>query len=141
MSPRLYRVALRAAIGAALCVAILPAACGGEESPPARPIGDGGDEASLLGDGGTPPPEAAPPPGEPCGDLGGVELGAAWPVLGGCPKRANVTVSFTGPRTTDAKWTFAAPITGAGAVVGAGGALWIGTGTGGLYRVTPGCGN
>lgn len=130
------RVALYVAVASLACVAIA-SACGGEEDNTPR-LADAGSDASLLGDSAPPLPDAAPPPGEPCGTPGGEEPGAPWPVLGGCPKRANVTVTFVGPRTTDVKWTYAAAIGSQGAVVSAARAAWIGTADGTLVSLTGG---
>lgn len=90
---------------------------------------DGGGEGSLLRDARAPDGEAGVPLGDLCGDLGGLEKDAPWPMRGGCPKRAGVS-SNAGPQTAKVKWSIALPAGESSPAISADRLVWVGTADG-----------
>lgn len=109
-------------------------ACAGDEVDGFVPAPDAADEASLLGDAGVDVAvEAAAY--DVCGDNGGLEREAPWPVRGGCPKRASVAVR-PGPRTASVRWSTPLAAGASAPVVSASRVVWVGTDDGDVVAVS-----
>lgn len=106
--------------------------CAGEkEDVPTR---DAGADGMLLNEA---QPEAGadvdPGPQSPCGDRSVFSGSSPWPVLGGCPKRANISDGL-GPR--DAKLAWSVPIAaGSSPVIGGDRLVWVGTNEGDVVAI------
>lgn len=102
-------------------------ACSSEFSDnPKPPAVDASVDAPLAPDAGPPDPDAAPPAGDVCGDRTGLQASAAWPMLGGCPKRAGVAAR---PATSSSalRWFVDVPAADSSPALTAEGLLWVGT--------------
>ncbi|MBX3230801.1 MAG: PQQ-like beta-propeller repeat protein [Labilithrix sp.] len=123
------------------------AACAGEDEDPSTfgPDSDAGDDTgpgdpTIIGEGGGASDVAVVvPPGDYCGDAGGLQAGAAWPLQGGCPTRAGRATS-AGPQ--GARVRVLAEIAGgeSAPAIGADGTLWIGSSDGTIYAIGSGGG-
>jgi outer membrane protein assembly factor BamB len=121
----LRSVILFAALSSALTLGLL-AACASTEHEDTPPPADGASDASLLGDAVLAEADADPPLGDFCGDSQGIELNAPWPMRGGCPKRAGVSMS-TGPQNAALRWSVPMPAGESSPAIGADGLIWVGT--------------
>jgi outer membrane protein assembly factor BamB len=93
--------------------------------------------ADGCGDGVLPKSNGIPLPPSPlvCGDMGGLQPGAAWPMLGGCPTHPGRS-AYTGPSFSHTRWTFTAgaPIS-SGVAIAADGTIYFGADDHKLYAV------
>jgi outer membrane protein assembly factor BamB len=105
-------------------------ACGGDDSSPKT-----GTDASSEASEAAPSSEAGDDDGaadapitsaDPCGDRSGPQPNAAWPMAGGCRKRAG-SASNAGPRSTMIR--FRAPVSAGGTspVIDTSGTVYVGT--------------
>jgi outer membrane protein assembly factor BamB len=123
-------------LGAALvsaCAGVGLAACASDA--PADTASDASSDAPLLGDTTPPIPDAAVPLGDVCGDPGGLEKDAPWPMRGGCPKRAGVS-SVRGPQGGGVRWSAPLPAGESSPVVAGDRRIWIGTADGDVVVVS-----
>ena len=111
---------------------VFAAACASDD--PGSGSGGPGTDASLLGDAAI-PMEAAVPAGDICGNASGVEHGSAWPMAGGCPKRAGVAL-HTGAQAPNVKWTTLLPAGSSAPAISADSVTWFGTTDGDIAGVT-----
>lgn len=113
-------------------------ACGATDKP-APPPQDAAPESQNQFDVAPPPPpdSGLPGPGDPCGDKSGLDPGAPWPMLGGCPKRSGYSSSSIGPANAVVKWTAAANAGANAAIVESGDLVWAGTSDGDVEALSP----
>jgi outer membrane protein assembly factor BamB len=109
------------------------AACASDA--PADTSSDASSDAPLLGDTTPPIPDAEVPLGDVCGDPGGLEKGAPWPMRGGCPKRAGAS-STRGPQSGGVRWSTPLPAGESSPVVASDRRIWIGTADGDVVVVS-----
>jgi outer membrane protein assembly factor BamB len=112
------------------------ASCGGEEDgPPQLKSGDAALDALLVGDNVAPPvPDADPPPGDVCGNRGGLEPSNPWPLRGGCPTRAGWS-ALSGPQQATVSWTVPLPAAESSPALAANGLVWVGTTSGDVVAI------
>jgi outer membrane protein assembly factor BamB len=117
-----------AAFSSVVGLGVLAACASNDPGGGAAPV-EAGSDALLLGD--VIPPEAAAelPLGDVCGDRGGLEKDAPWPMRGGCPKRGGVS-SNPGPQNATLKWSVALPVSESSPAIGADRLIWVGTADG-----------
>lgn len=124
-----------AAVLGALSLAATPwivVSCAGDKED--APTKDGGGDGTLLNEA---QPETGadvdPGPQSPCGDRSAFSASSPWPVLGGCPKRANIADGL-GPR--DAKLAWSVPLAaGTSPVIGGDRLVWVGTSEGDVVAI------
>ncbi len=122
------------ALAASALSAVLGLACAGDEDgTPFAPREGGVTDASPDADAAV--EDAETPLGDPCGDTTGLLSGAAWPVRGGCPKRASYAARRP-PTNATLKWSVAEPAS-TDAVVEGSGLAWVGTEAGRIVGVSP----
>lgn len=106
-------------------------------------VGCAGDIDDRTGFTEPPPPDAsdaeaaAPAPGSPCGDSSGLLATAAWPLRGGCPKRASFAPGRFGPSDAVVAWTSKHGGAGSAPAVGVG-TIWVGTSGGDVLALSRG---
>lgn len=103
-------------------------ACASDE-PSDPPALEAGGDGTLLGDVIAPDADADVPLGDLCGDSRGLEQDAAWPMRGGCPKRAGTSASI-GPQNATLKWSVPAAVGDSSPAIGADRLLWVGSANG-----------
>jgi len=111
--------------------------CAGDEEDPLPPSGEAGVDAPLVGDATSPDAGAEVPLGEPCGDRGGLEPEAPWPMRGGCPKRAG-TGTGAGAQNATVKWSLAIPAGDSSPAVSGDRLVWFGSVAGDVMLVSSG---
>lgn len=123
-----------AGLGALLLAATpwIVVSCAGEKED--VPTKDAGPDGTLLNEA---QPETGadvdPGPQSPCGDRIAFSGSSPWPLLGGCPKRANISDGL-GPRDAKLAWSF--PVAGGSSpVIGGDRLVWVGTGEGDVVAI------
>lgn len=76
--------------------------------------------------------DAKPPPGDPCGDLSGLEADSPWPMPGGCPKRPGFRPKLQGAGQPTLSFSFGVASRPTSPVVAADGSVYFGTAEGKL---------
>jgi len=122
------------AIAGALSAAAACSDDGNGGGPIAR---DGSGDTALVGDTSPVTPDAPIPEGDVCGDRGGLEQGAPWPMRGGCPRRAGF-YGGGGPQTAVVKWSVPLPSADTSPAVSGTGVVWFGTSAGEISVVSLG---
>lgn len=120
--------------------AAVAAACaddGGNQGTPILPADEAGaplDATFADLDAAVPDAPADPPPGDTCGDRGGLQVNASWAMGGGCPTRSGVTV-LGAPKVsvTHIGWAYAG--SESGPAVNGEGTTWVGTNDGIVYAL------
>jgi outer membrane protein assembly factor BamB len=120
---------------ASLALSIMLSACSGGGAK-GGPPGDGGAEGAV-GDGGDDGgnPNSGPPK---CGDVGGLQANAPWPMEGACPTHVGRT-TLPGPKNPTQAWSFTttAMMHVRGSVaVGGDGTLYAGSADGNVYALS-----
>lgn len=104
---------------------VVPACSSGFDDATRPPPIDASSDAPLLPD-STVDLEASVPPGDICGDRGGLQAISSWPMLGGCPKRGSYAYR-PATYTTTLRWSVDVPAADSSPALTAEGFLWVGT--------------
>lgn len=132
---RLWFVLASSALASALALA-----CAKDDEAPGAPRGDGGLDAALIGETAPPDPDADVPLGDVCGDPGGLQPNAVWPLKGGCPKRASYA-GRPGPQNATIRWSTPIAAAESSPAITADGTLWVGTADGDVVAIAATNGN
>lgn len=115
---------------------ILPACAGGDD----REVVDAADaagDAPRFGDASEPVTDAEPLPSDPCGPAGGLQVGAPWPLRGGCATRAGWS-PLPGPQGAAITASVSLGAGQTSPAVSATNLVWVGTEAGDIVAVSSG---